>query len=88
MIEPEVAPSSHAENMALQERMVSFLVRKVLSECQTELDLLGRDVSKLAGAAEGNYPRVTYTEALDIIRQHIEDRDLPPNVQDLSLIHI
>lgn len=82
MVEPEVAPSSHADNMNLQERFVSFLVRRVLDECGQELELLGRDVSKLAGAAEGNYPRVTYTEALDIIRKHIEDKDLPPNVQD------
>ncbi|ASN80778.1 asparagine--tRNA ligase [Deinococcus ficus] len=82
MVEPEVAPSNHAQNMDLQERFVSFLVRRALAECQAELDLLGRDVSKLAGAAEGNYPRVTYTDALEIIRKHIEDRDLPPNVQD------
>ncbi|GHF30215.1 asparaginyl-tRNA synthetase [Deinococcus metalli] len=82
MVEPEVAPSSHVENMALQERFVSFIVRRVLEECQTELEVLGRDVTKLAGAAEGNYPRVTYTEALEIVRQHIESRDLPPNVQD------
>ena len=77
MIEPEVVPSNHAENMNLQERMVSFIVRRVLDECRAELDLLGRDVSKLAGAAEGNYPRITYTEALEIVRKHIEDRDLP-----------
>lgn len=82
MVEPEVAPSNHAQNMDLQERFVSFLVRRALAECQAELELLGRDVSKLAGAAEGNYPRVTYTDALEIIRKHIEDRDLPPNVQD------
>ncbi|WP_309572066.1 asparagine--tRNA ligase [Deinococcus sp.] len=82
MIEPEVAPSSHAENLDLQERLVSSIVRRVLDECQTELELLGRDQSKLRGAAEGNYPRITYTEALDIVRQHIEARDLPPNVQD------
>ena len=80
MIEPEVAPSSHAENMALQERFVTHLVRKVLSECGAELALLGRDVTKLQGAAEGSYPRVTYTEALEIVRAHIESGDLPPNV--------
>lgn len=82
MIEPEVAPSNHVQNMDLQERMVSFIVRRVLEECQTELELLGRDQSKLQPAAAGNYPRITYTEALDIIRKHIEERDLPPNVQD------
>ncbi len=81
MVEPEVAPSNHTENMALQERFVSFLVRRALEECAEELKLLGRDVSKLAGAAEGNYPRVTYTQALDIIRAHIESGDLPTNVQ-------
>jgi asparaginyl-tRNA synthetase len=81
MIEPEVAPSNHTQNMDLQEAFVSSIVRKVLSECQEELGLLGRDVSKLAGAAEGHYPRVSYTEALEIIRTHIEAGDLPPNVQ-------
>jgi asparaginyl-tRNA synthetase len=81
MIEPEVAPSNHVQNMALQEAMISYIVRRVLGSCQEELALLNRDVSKLAGAAEGHYPRVSYTEALDIIRKHIEDRDLPPNVQ-------
>ncbi|MFC3834925.1 MULTISPECIES: asparagine--tRNA ligase [Deinococcus] len=82
MVEPEVAPSSHVENMNLQERLVSSIVRRVLDECQTELELLGRDQAKLRGAAEGNYPRITYTEALDIVRRHIEERDLPPNVQE------
>ncbi|AFZ69122.1 asparagine--tRNA ligase [Deinococcus peraridilitoris] len=80
MVEPEVAPSNHQENMALQERFVSSVVRQVLQECAAELQMLGRDLTKLAGAAEGNYPRVTYTEALKIIRQHIESADLPPNV--------
>ncbi|WP_034384180.1 asparagine--tRNA ligase [Deinococcus sp. YIM 77859] len=80
MVEPEVAPSSHVENMALQERLVSFIVRRVLEECSTELALLGRDLARLRPAAEGNFPRVTYSEALDIIREHIAAGDLPPNV--------
>lgn len=82
MVEPEVVPSNHVENMNLQERFISSVVRQVLEECQTELELLGRDTNKLKGAAEGNYPRVTYTEALEIVRKHIEDKDLPENVQD------
>ncbi|AWN23161.1 asparagine--tRNA ligase [Deinococcus irradiatisoli] len=80
MIEPEVAPSSHEENMALQERMVSFIVRRVLEGCTEELALLNRDLDKLRPAAEGNYPRVTYTEALSIIRRTLESGELPPNV--------
>ncbi|WP_161882108.1 asparagine--tRNA ligase [Deinococcus alpinitundrae] len=80
MIEPEVAPSSHAENMALQERMVSFVVRQVLEGCAEELAVLERDVEKLRPATEGNFPRVTYTEALELIRRVLASGDLPPNV--------
>ena len=82
MLEPEVAPSSHVQNMNLQERMVSYVVRHVLEHCATELGLLERDLSKLEPAAQGNFPRITYTEALEIIRVHIENKDLPPGVQD------
>jgi asparaginyl-tRNA synthetase len=80
MIEPEVAPSDHAANMQLQEDMVSFVVRRVLETCSEELGMLGRDPGKLRPAAAGNFPRVSYTEALDIIRSRIESGDLPPNV--------
>ncbi len=80
MVEPEVAPSNHQENMKLQEKMVSYLVRAVLSECTEELKVLGRDTGKLKPAAEGNYPRVRYSEALEIIRTALERGTLPPNV--------
>ncbi|TSA85641.1 asparagine--tRNA ligase [Deinococcus detaillensis] len=80
MIEPEVAPSTHLENMALQERMVSFLVRRVLEQCGEELTLLGRDTEKLKPAAEGNFPRVSYTQALELIRETLASGELPPNV--------
>lgn len=80
MVEPEVAPSDHHENMALQERLVSFVVRRALKHCGEELALLGRDLEKLRPAAQGNYPRVTYTEALEIIRAKIAAGELPANV--------
>ena len=80
MIEPEVAPSDHAENMALQERMISFIVGRVLASCTEELAVLERDVQKLRPAAEGNFPRVTYTEALELIRRVLASGELPPNV--------
>ncbi|GAA4021300.1 asparagine--tRNA ligase [Deinococcus rubellus] len=80
MIEPEVAPSSHAENMALQERMVSFVVGRVLEGCAEELAVLERDLDKLRPAAEGHFPHVTYTEALEMIRRVLTSGELPPNV--------
>lgn len=80
MIEPEVAPSSHAENMALQERMVSFVVGRVLEGCTEELAVLERDLDKLRPAAAGHFPRVTYTEALEMICRVLASGELPPNV--------
>lgn len=82
MIEPEVAPSNHESNMDLQEKLISHIVRTVLQTCETELDILGRDRSKLEPAASGNFPRVTYTEALDIIRHYVEKKEFPPNVPE------
>lgn len=65
MIEPEVAFLDHDGNLALQEAYMSYLVRRVLDNCQNELAMLKRDVSKLEPAAEGNFPRITYDEALE-----------------------
>ena len=85
MIEPEVAPSNHAENMALQERMVSFVVRQILDHYGEELAVLERDVAKLRPAAGGNFPRVTYSEAVEMIRQTLAAGELPPNVSPDTL---
>ncbi len=80
MIEPEVAYADWQDNMNLQEAMMSYLVKRVLEKRQLEFDILKRDVSKLEPAAQGNYPRISYDDALEIIRQKIEAKDLPENV--------
>ena len=64
MIEPEVAYLEHAGNMDLQEAFVSYLFGRVLEGCTAELDILERDRAKLEPVAAGNFPRLTYDEAL------------------------
>ncbi|MBX3142915.1 MAG: asparagine--tRNA ligase [Trueperaceae bacterium] len=64
MIEPEVAFLDHAGNLKLQEQFVSYIVGRVLENRKTELDMLSRDTSKLEAAAQGNYPRISYDDAL------------------------
>jgi asparaginyl-tRNA synthetase len=76
MIEPEMAFTTHQENMALQEELVSFLVARILERRAKELELLERDPKRLEPAAEGNYPRLTYREAIELL-QHLE-LDVPP----------
>ncbi len=79
MVEPEVAFMTHEENMALQEELVSHLVARVLERRARELEMLGRDPKALEPAAEGNYPRLTYKEAVALVnRLAEEDPSLPP----------
>lgn len=64
MVEPEIAYLEHEGNMQLQEDMVAYLVGRVLDKRRPELEMLGRDVSKLEPTANGDFPRITYDEAL------------------------
>jgi len=72
MIEPEVAYLDHEGNMQLQEDFVSYVFQRVLDNRQTELDILERDQSKLQAVADGNFPRLTYDEALKKLEEHGE----------------
>ena len=69
MVEPEVAFLDHDGNVALQEAFVSYLVGRVLERRRVELDMLERDVSRLEGAAQGAFPRISYDEALGILAE-------------------
>ncbi len=66
MIEPEMAFYDLEMNMDLAENMVIFIVEEVLKNCRNELDILGRDVSKLENV-KGPFPRITYTEAVELL---------------------
>ncbi len=72
MIEPEVAYLDHKGNMQLQEDLVSYLFQRVLDNRQTELEILERDQAKLQAVADGNFPRLTYDEALKKLEEHGE----------------
>jgi len=72
MIEPEVAYLEHEESMQLQEELLVYLVSRVLDKRAQELALLGREVSKLLPSAQGNYPRLSYDEALALLAERGE----------------
>lgn len=67
MIEPEVAYLEHDGNVQLQQDLVAYVVGRVLENRQIELDILERDVSKLEPTAQGDFPRLTYDEALKLL---------------------
>ena len=72
MIEPEVAYLEHEGNMKLQQEFVSYLVGRALENRKTELTMLERDIRTLTATAQGNFPRLSYDEALAKLAEHGE----------------
>ncbi len=69
MAEMEAAWMELEEVTEVAKDEVKFVVKKVLEENKKELEILGRDVSKLKPSAEKKYPTLTYTEALKILKE-------------------
>ena len=69
MLEPEVAYADHEYNMQLQEEFICYIVERVLKNCRRQLEILGRDISKLE-AVKAPFPRMTYDEAVELLRKN------------------
>ncbi len=66
MVEPEIAYAELDDVVALAEDFVCDLVQRVLRERRAELELLGRDLSKLEAIRKPFY-RITYSEAAELL---------------------
>jgi len=67
MVEPEVAYMDLEGDMDLAEGLVQAIVTHVLAHCRSELALIGRDVTPLEAVVAGPFPRIAYSEAVDIL---------------------
>ncbi len=67
MVEPEMAYADLADCMCLAEQFVSYIVQTVLEKREAQLKLLERDTALLE-RVEPPFPRITYDEAVDILR--------------------
>src|SRR4029077_7873921 len=72
MLEPEAAYAHLEDMMALGEGLVSHIVQSVLRNRSREIETLKRDASKLE-SVKHPFPRITYEQALEILRQHGHD---------------
>lgn len=70
MMEVEQAFADHEENLRIQEKYVAFLVQSVIDNCQLALNTLGRDVEVLKKYTKTPYPRITYTDAIELLNQN------------------
>ncbi len=67
MIEPEMAFYDLAMSMEVAEELLLRIVADVLRDCREELAVLERDRRKLE-AIRGPFPRVSYSDAVDLLR--------------------
>ena len=68
MVEPEIAFCDLEEDMKWAERLVLFIIDKVLKNKKVELESIGRDISVLE-KIKGPFPRVSYTECVEILNK-------------------
>lgn len=75
MIEPEMAFCDLEGNMDLIEEFLRYLFRYALEECREEMEFFNREIAeedkiaKLKSMMEAEFPRITYTEAIDILEK-------------------
>ncbi len=72
MIEPEVAFATNEDNMDTIERFVKHVIGRAIEKCSKELELLGRDISKLETVVNNGFPRVSYTDSVKILNGTME----------------
>ena len=84
MIEPEMAFCDLKGDMDVAEAMVKSVIAHVRGTCPDELEFLNKFVDnglleRLQNVAENDFVRLSYTEAIDILKAHaeeFEDKDI------------
>ena len=80
MIEPEIAFADLADDMALAEDMIKFIIAYVLENAPEEMAFFNQFVDKgllerLNHVMTSDFGRVTYTEAIELLKEHNDSFD-------------
>lgn len=68
MVEPEVAYATLDDVMELAEGLISFIVKRCLDRRRTDLQTIGRDISKLEKVV-APFPRISYDDAVKNLQE-------------------
>ena len=68
MVEPEVAYAELDDLMDLAENLISFIVKRCLERRRSDLQTIGRDISKLE-RIEAPFPRISYDDAVKNLQE-------------------
>jgi len=74
MVEPEAAFCDMDQLMEIEEQFISYIVQTCLRERAAELALLERDTGRLEKVTPP-FPRISYDEALEMLKQIREETD-------------
>jgi len=82
MIEPEVAFNDLVDNMDLAEDFLKYLVQYALNNCMDDLEFLTKMydnelLSRLRSIIEERFERLTYTEAVEILKSSSQTFEFP-----------
>ncbi len=82
MIEPEIAFADLNDDMQLAEDMLKFVINYVLQNAPEEMEFLNKFVDnglieRLNFVANSDFGRVTYTEAIDILKKNNDNFEYP-----------
>lgn len=82
MIEPEVAFADLSDNMELAEQMIKYIIGYVLENAPQEMAFFNEFVDKgllerLQGIVESDFQRITYTEAIELLKDSNETFQYP-----------
>ena len=74
MIEPEIAFADLNDDMQLAWDMIQYIIRHILKNCRQEVEFFNSFVDKtlldrLTKLADSDYQKVTYTEAIDLLKK-------------------
>ncbi len=82
MVEPEMAFYELTDNMDLGEALIKQLIEDVLNRCDEDMQFFNQRIDRtilemLTGVRDTEFVRMTYTEAVDILRSAKTDFEFP-----------
>ena len=80
MIEPEIAFADLKDDMMLAESMIKYIINYVMEHAPEEMQFFNQFVDnglieRLTAVANSEFGHVTYTEAIDILKEHNDEFD-------------
>jgi len=69
MAEMEAAWLTYHDVIQIAKDEIKFIITKILEKNQAELELLEVDIPKLESLLEKEWPTITYTQALDVLKE-------------------